>query len=166
MVSSFRGANEVIQVHRGSGVVTDWKQSGGSLFVGGDSRIIRIWDAHTESQVMVRRSNCSYKHIEASIVYLQDLDTNSESPVTAIVSDDGSSSQFLASFADGVVKVFDRRLDEDNAIVRSYSAHTSWVQNVKWHSTLPWQFFSGRCVHFTLSVIRNSTCDVFPQYGW
>ncbi|KAI0931160.1 hypothetical protein AcV5_005293 [Taiwanofungus camphoratus] len=124
MVSSFRGANEVIQVHRGSGVVTDWKQSGGSLFVGGDSRIIRIWDAHTESQVM-------------------DLDTNSESPVTAIVSDDGSSSQFLASFADGVVKVFDRRLDEDNAIVRSYSAHTSWVQNVKWHSTLPWQFFSG-----------------------
>lgn len=61
MVSAFRGLNEVIQVKRGSGLVTDWKQSGGSLLVGGDSRIIRIWDAHTESQVMVRLNmiNCA-----------------------------------------------------------------------------------------------------------
>ena len=53
MVSAFRGLNEVLQVKRGSGVITDWKQSGGTLMVGGDSRIIRVWDAHTESQVMV-----------------------------------------------------------------------------------------------------------------
>ncbi len=53
MVSAFRGLNEVLQVKRGSGVVTDWKQSGGTLLVGGDSRIVRVWDAHTESQMMV-----------------------------------------------------------------------------------------------------------------
>ena len=56
MVSAFRGLNEVLQVKRGSGIITDWKQSGGTLLVGGDSRIIRVWDAHIESQVMVRRS--------------------------------------------------------------------------------------------------------------
>lgn len=53
MVSAFRGLNEVLQVKGGSGVITEWKQSGGSLLVGGDSRIVRVWDAHTESQVMV-----------------------------------------------------------------------------------------------------------------
>ena len=53
MVSAFRGLNEVIPIRHGSGVVVDWKQSGGSLLVSGDSRIIRVWDAHTESQVMV-----------------------------------------------------------------------------------------------------------------
>ena len=53
MVSSFRGASEVLHVQRGSGVITDWRQTGGTLLVGGDSRVVRVWDAHTESQVMV-----------------------------------------------------------------------------------------------------------------
>ncbi|KAF9235142.1 raptor N-terminal caspase like domain-containing protein [Melanogaster broomeanus] len=103
MVSSFRGLHEMINVRRGSGLIMDWKQSGGSLLVGGDSRIIRVWDAHTESQVL-------------------DLETNSEN---------------------GVVKVFDRRLEEDDAIVRSYHEHHRWVQNVKYHSRIDGQFLSA-----------------------
>ncbi|KAL0951936.1 hypothetical protein HGRIS_008588 [Hohenbuehelia grisea] len=55
MVSSFRGLNEVIPMRQGSGVVTDWTQSGGNLLVGGDSRIIRSWDAHNEAQAAVCR---------------------------------------------------------------------------------------------------------------
>lgn len=70
--------------------------------------------------------------------------TKSDSPVTAIVSDHGSALTFLASFADGAVKVFDRRVEDDCAIVRSYSEHTSWVQNVRWHPTLSGQFLSAR----------------------
>lgn len=50
---------------------------------------------------------------------------NSESPVTAIVSDSGSSQTFITSFADGVVKVFDHWLDEEDAVVQSYSDHAS-----------------------------------------
>ena len=40
MVSSFRALNEIIQMQKGSGLVLDWKQSTGSLLVGGDSRVI------------------------------------------------------------------------------------------------------------------------------
>lgn len=54
MVSAFRGLNEVIQTRQGSGVVTDWKQSLGTLLIGGDSRVIKTWDAGTETQGMVR----------------------------------------------------------------------------------------------------------------
>jgi len=124
MVSSFRGLNEVIQLRQGTGLVFDWKQSTGSLLVGGDSRVIKVWDAQTETQTL-------------------DLDTNSESPVTALASDSGSSQTFIASFADGVVKVFDRRLEEEDAVVRLYSDHASWVQNVRWHPKLGAQFLSA-----------------------
>lgn len=125
MVSAFRGLNEVVQMKRGSGLITDWKQTGGTLLVGGDSRIIRVWDAHTETQVV-------------------DLDTNAESPVTSMMSDYGSSSTFVAGFADGNVKVFDRRLEEEDAVVRTYTEHGSWVQNVRWHPTPPNQIISAR----------------------
>jgi regulator-associated protein of mTOR len=54
MVSAFRGLSEIVSMRRGAGVVVDWKQAGGFLLVGGDSRIIRVWDAHTEAQLLVR----------------------------------------------------------------------------------------------------------------
>ncbi|KAF8808186.1 hypothetical protein BYT27DRAFT_6605724 [Phlegmacium glaucopus] len=150
MVSSFRGLNEVIQLRQGSGLVLDWKQSIGSLLVGGDSRVIKVWDAQTETQSL-------------------DLDTNSESPVTAIVSDSGSSQTFIASFADGVVKVFDRRLEEEDAVVRSYSDHASWVQNVRWHPKLSGQFLSasldGQVKLFDLrgADFAATTWDLHPK---
>jgi WD40 repeat protein len=54
MVSAFRGLSEIISMRRGAGVVVDWKQAGGFLLVGGDSHIIRVWDAHTEAHLLVR----------------------------------------------------------------------------------------------------------------
>ncbi|PFH49822.1 hypothetical protein AMATHDRAFT_178237 [Amanita thiersii Skay4041] len=123
MVSAFRGLNEMIQMRQGSGMVMDWKQAAGTLLVGGDSRVIKAWDAQTETQGL-------------------DLETATDSPVTTLASDPGPSQTFLAGFADGTVKLFDRRL-EDDSIVRSYSEHTSWIQNVRWHPTLSGQYLSA-----------------------
>lgn len=90
----------------------------------------------------MQESNIAMTYI--SFARDQDLDTNSDSPVTSIVSDHGSSSIVIAGFADGVVKVFDRRLEEEDAVVRSYSDHSSWVQNVRWHPSEGGQFLSAR----------------------
>lgn len=53
MVSAFRALNEMVQLRQGSGLVMDWKQSSGTLLVGGDSHVVKVWDAQTESQGMV-----------------------------------------------------------------------------------------------------------------
>ncbi len=47
LVSAFRGL-ERIPMQRGSGLITDWKASNGTLLIGGDSRVIQTWDAQTE----------------------------------------------------------------------------------------------------------------------
>jgi regulator-associated protein of mTOR len=152
MVSAFRGLGEIISVRRGSGVIVDWKQAGGFLLVGGDSRIIRVWDAHTEAQLLVR--GYSTFKLEAGIMsYPQDLETNSDSPVTAIASERGPSSVLLASFADGIIKVFDRRLEEEDAVVRSFNEHTNWVQNVRWQPHFGNQFLSARFVSVLLQLL-------------
>ncbi|KAI0033846.1 hypothetical protein K488DRAFT_77642 [Vararia minispora EC-137] len=124
MVSAFRGLNDIVRMQRGSGAVINWKQAGGFLHISGDTRIIRVWDAHTETQLL-------------------DMATKSDSPVTTISSENGPSSTVIAGFADGIVKVFDRRLDEDDSVVRAYNEHYGWVQNVRWHPHLPGQFLSA-----------------------
>lgn len=48
MVTAFRAISALIQLRRGSGLVLDWNQSTGMILAGGDSRIIRPWDAHRE----------------------------------------------------------------------------------------------------------------------
>lgn len=53
MVSAFKALNEIVQTRQGSGMVMDWKQLAGTLLVGGDSRVIKTWDAQTENQGMV-----------------------------------------------------------------------------------------------------------------
>jgi WD40 repeat protein len=63
MVSAFRALNEMVQLRQGSGLVMDWKQSAGTLLVGGDSHVVKVWDAQTETQGMV-------KFTVASLTYL------------------------------------------------------------------------------------------------
>lgn len=75
---------------------------------------------------------------------MKDLDTNTSSPVTTIAADSGSSSLFIAGFGNGDVKVFDRRMEEEDAIVQSWSIHDSWVQSVRCHPTDSGQFLSAR----------------------
>lgn len=63
-----------------------------------------------------------------------------------MLSEDNSASHLLAAFGDGMIRRFDRRLDEDNAVVGKYQEHTSWVQNVRWHPHNANYFLSARFV--------------------
>jgi regulator-associated protein of mTOR len=54
LVTAFRALTEMLPLKRGAGLVLDWRQQGGNLLAGGDSRLIKLWDAHTESALTVR----------------------------------------------------------------------------------------------------------------
>lgn len=53
MVTSFRLLPVLVPTKRGSGMVLDWQQNGGVIIAGGNSRIIRLWDAHKERMLLV-----------------------------------------------------------------------------------------------------------------
>lgn len=78
---------------------------------------------------------------------LQDIFTFSESPVTSIASD-YESSLFLASFGDGKVKLFDRRLNSEDAVVEMYRGHNSFVHRIRWQRGSHRNVLSARYNYF------------------
>lgn len=53
LVTSFRALNSLIPMKRGAGLVLEWQQGPGIILAGGDSKIIRAWDAHRETSIVV-----------------------------------------------------------------------------------------------------------------
>ena len=48
LVSSWRALTDLLPSQRSSGLVADWQQGRGTMLVGGDVKIIRVWDAPRE----------------------------------------------------------------------------------------------------------------------
>ncbi|KAI9477985.1 MAG: raptor N-terminal caspase like domain-containing protein [Benjaminiella poitrasii] len=112
LVSSWRALKEMEKSSgKQSGLVSDWHQSRGLLFTGGDARVIKVWDVHQEMPVM-------------------DILTQSQGCVTSITGDQVNSNIIVAGFGDGSIGVYDRRLSPDEALVKKWSEHKAWVTGI------------------------------------
>ncbi|SCU86554.1 LANO_0C08394g1_1 [Lachancea nothofagi CBS 11611] len=115
LVSSWRGLTDLLLTPRSTGLLTEWQQSRGSLLVTGDAKIIRIWDALTET-------------VEV------DIPAKSSSLITSVTSDQVSGNMFVAGFSDGSLRAYDRRVDPRDSMVRSWRANNgksnSGINNV------------------------------------
>lgn len=58
LVTSWRALSDRIKVKRGSGLVLEWQQDNALLLAGGDTRSVRIWDAHRELCIQVGSAPC------------------------------------------------------------------------------------------------------------
>lgn len=115
-VAAWRGLTEMLLTPRSNGLLMEWQQSRGSLLATGDVKIIRIWDAHTET-------------IEV------DIPAKTSSLVTSLTSDQVAGNILVAGFADGTLRVYDRRIDPRDSMVRrwrsaSNGSQNSWINNV------------------------------------
>ncbi|KAF9107970.1 hypothetical protein BGX27_008521 [Mortierella sp. AM989] len=112
IVTSWRVLTDMLPSSKSTGTIADWQQGRGVLLVGGDARVIRVWDA--------ARELCT-----------SDIPTRSGAPVTSITSDQVSGDIFVVGFGDGAVRVYDRRQPQHDAMVMTWKKHKSWIQNVR-----------------------------------
>lgn len=89
-----------------SGCVTAWHQASQTLVVGGDSRVLYLWD------------------VERELKYA-DLQIGSESSVRILSM--APNGIFCAGCGDGTVRIFDRRLKGQNSVVITYREHTDSI---------------------------------------
>ncbi|WVQ80682.1 hypothetical protein IAT38_002787 [Cryptococcus sp. DSM 104549] len=112
LASTFRAVSDVLPVAHSSGVLTAWEQQKGHLLVGGDMKVVRLWDATVER-------------------HLRDIATQAGSNLTAISSDEPDGNVFVAGFGDGVVRLFDKRAEDAGEVVlRTWRQHKIWIQSV------------------------------------
>lgn len=111
VITAFRALTELIPSNKNAGLVFDWQQGQGKALVAGDVKVIKVWNAATE-------------------LCVGDIPARSSSCVTSLTSDQVAGQIFIAGFGDGVVRVFDQRLNPRTAMVRIWREHRQWITNI------------------------------------
>ena len=61
----------------------------------------------------------------------QDVATQAGSNLTAISADEPNGNIFIAGFGDGVVRLYDKRVDDQtDSVLRTWRKHHTWIQSV------------------------------------
>ena len=135
VTSWFLFADLVHQKPQRPNVVLDWEQSKGHLLVGGDARVIRVWDAAREQAIY-------------------DMPVRTSSELCSLSSDQVSGNIVAAGYNDGAVHVYDKRLDKKNGLIRRWKpipqngnyhrlGHSTKIVNVKMQRGGPRELVSG-----------------------
>ncbi|EOD44046.1 regulatory associated protein-mtor [Neofusicoccum parvum] len=111
LVSAFRALTDLVPSNRYAGLVFDWQQGRGHILVAGDVRVIRVWNAGSET--------CT-----------QDINARSGSCITSLTSDQVEGQVFAAGFGDGAVRIYDQRMEKKREMVKVWKEHKQWLTNV------------------------------------
>lgn len=103
LIAGWRALTDLLLTSKSSGLISDWQQSRGSLLVSGDVKIIRVWDAPRE-------------------LCLVDIPARSTSSITSLTSDQVAGNILVAGFDDGSLRVYDRRLDARESMVKIWNS--------------------------------------------
>lgn len=101
LLISWRALSDIILSPRSVGLVSEWQQSRGTLLVTGDVKVIKLWDAPREKCVV-------------------DIPVRSTSQILSMTSDQVSGNIVIAGFQDGSMRVYDRRLEAKDSMVKVY----------------------------------------------
>ena len=67
LVSAWRALTDLLPSNRSSGLIAEWQQGRGTLLVGGDMKVIRVWDAARETCLHVS-SHHFHGHFNIAVV--------------------------------------------------------------------------------------------------
>lgn len=91
------------------GLQTAWHQSTQTIIVGGESKLVRLWDAEKELKV-------------------QDIHTGSDFPISHISC--APNAMFAVGFGDGAIQIYDRRLTSHDSKIMTYREHSKSLLNI------------------------------------
>ncbi|KAM9938998.1 hypothetical protein OXX80_001537 [Metschnikowia pulcherrima] len=111
LVAAWRALTDLLLTSKSSGLISEWQQSRGSLLVSGDVKIIRVWDAPRE-------------------LCISDIPARSSSSITSLTSDQVAGDVFVAGFDDGSLRVYDRRLDSRESMVKVWQNGRGGAKNI------------------------------------
>lgn len=111
LVSAFRALPDLLRSRHPSGLHVAWQQVSGRLLAGGDTRLVRLWDAHRE-------------------LCIADVPTRVNSCATALTCDRDIGHLFMAAFGDGSIGVYDQRNPPSSSLVRLWEEHAAWVHEL------------------------------------
>ncbi|KAF2146361.1 uncharacterized protein K452DRAFT_243132 [Aplosporella prunicola CBS 121167] len=111
LATAFRALTDLVPSNRYAGLVFDWQQGRGHVLVAGDVRVIRVWNAGTETCAL-------------------DINARSGSCITSLTSDQVEGHVFAAGFGDGAVRIYDQRMEKKREMVKVWKEHRQWVTNV------------------------------------
>lgn len=110
LVTAFQAIeDQPIKSSRFFGLQTAWHQSTQTIFAGGESKFIRLWDAEKELKV-------------------QDIQTSSDFPVSHISC--APNALFAVGFGDGCIQIFDRRAQPSESRIMLYREHSQSLQTI------------------------------------
>lgn len=105
LLTSWRALTDIMLTPRSVGLVSEWQQSRGTLLVTGDVKVIKLWDAPREKCIM-------------------DIPVRSTSQILTMTSDQVSGNIVIAGFQDGSMRVYDRRNDPKDSLVKVFKPKT------------------------------------------
>ncbi|XP_055346858.1 regulatory-associated protein of mTOR-like [Paramacrobiotus metropolitanus] len=112
LVTAWQALPEIISSHRAVGTVIDWEPMSQHLIVGGDAKLLRVWNLESETRIV-------------------DIPTRLDSSASSICSDSTSTGIFAAGYQDGSVRLYDRRCPAYDAQVMIFDGHASSVVSTK-----------------------------------
>lgn len=101
LITAWRALTDMILTPRSVGLISEWQQSRGTLMVTGDVKVIKLWDAPREKCV-------------------EEIPLRSTSQITSLTSDQVSGDIFVGGFRDGTIRVYDRRVEARESMVKLY----------------------------------------------
>lgn len=111
LITAFQVIQDLLPSTRGSGLILQWEQHLSQLLASGDVRHVRVWDAEKETKI-------------------QDICTGADSCVTCLTSSADYPDLIVAGCGDGTVRVYDRRLAQNECCLHVFQEHSGWVVNV------------------------------------
>lgn len=112
LVTAWQVLPEVSPSPKSAGMVFSWEPASQHLVAGGDAKLLRVWSLDAETKVV-------------------DIQTRLEVGVTSVCSEASASGIFAAGYANGSVRLYDRRCSPSEAQVMIFDGHSAAVVSMK-----------------------------------